>query len=634
MPRSALFDDPSLSEHERNRLAQLYEYDILDTARDEDFDSLARLAARICDVPVAQINFIDKDRQWSKSSIGVEMENLPLEISFCNHTIRQEQYLVIPDMVEDDRFKNSPFVSEDPHARFYAGFAIKGDGGYNIGSLCVVDLKPRELTDEEFETLNILKDEVEARLNLRKKNKELEVKNEKLIQTTTFLNNSADLMFRIDPVVYQITDINKEVSGVLGFEQRQMTGQPLSALAPDQSFFRKLNSWSKGDRSELFSTETKFAHKSGKPVWFQVGVSEREGLWYATARNINERKKIEEAHNETLKILQNAQRIAKVGNWEWIPETGELTWSDEIHRIMGTDPASFDVSVDSFLDLIHPEDRHILENAMQRILGGGDIEPYEHRCVLGDGTIKVVTERGEVIRDGNGGLVKVTGILQDITAIKQTEQKLLEMLHEKEIMLGEIHHRVKNNIALMSSMLQLEQFNAPTGDESQLIGNILSRIQSIALVHENLYQSDSFSYVPFGELLTSLADIAVESAGSQNRPHVGVESENVNLNINQAIPFALAVNNLLYNLLCHTPSPVSIRLTEDSSSLHMQMNVETGSNGKTTIADHLNNQILDTLIEQLDADLNIRQNGTGHSVTMTFEKNNLSGSAAGQNFSA
>ncbi len=165
---------PVLNNIEKKRLEELYEYEILDTEPDHDFDSLAELAAKIMNAPAAQINFIDVDRQWSKSSIGVEMENIPRSVSFCAHTVQQDSYLIIPDTYNDERFKDFPFVTNDPSVRFYAGVAIKGSRGNNIGSMCVVDVSPRELSPDELDSLKILAHEVETRLNLQKSNKEAE----------------------------------------------------------------------------------------------------------------------------------------------------------------------------------------------------------------------------------------------------------------------------------------------------------------------------------------------------------------------------------------------------------------------------------------------------------------------------
>ncbi len=624
-----------LSDHEKKRLLELYEYDILDTDPDENYTSLAELAARIYDMPVAQINFIDKDRQWSKVSLGVEMENLPLEMSFCNRTIQQDQFLLAPNATEDDRINDIPFVKDDPNVRFYAGVAIKGEKGYNIGTMCIVDLKPRDISEEDLETLRILASEVEARLNLHRRNRELKESNEKLSETATFLNNSTDLMFRIDPKIYKIIDINPEVREVLGYDRDEIAGVPLSKLAPGNQFLEQLNSWACMDYKGIFRFENCLKKKDGEKVWFQVQISEKNGMWYATARNINEKKVIEELHNDTLNILKNAQRIASVGHWEWLPKENKLIWSDELHQILGTDPDNFEVTIDSFLELVYPDDRYILDQAMQRIIGGGDVEPYEHRCVLPDGSIKHVMERGEVTRNENGEPVRVSGILQDVTASKEAETKLMENLKEKELMLSEIHHRVKNVIAMISGMLQLEQFKS-NDVETSILDSIISRVQSMALVHENLYQCDSFSYVPIGELLKELVEIAMNSEYHKEVPNIIVETSPVSININQAIPFALTVNHLIFNSLSNSRASSVISISESGESVQLQVKSQGNSSLKSLRQngndEDMTTRIFQSMIQQLKAEYRVDSTGTDDILEIRFDKSDNFGSSAANFF--
>lgn len=625
---------PVLNNIEKKRLEELYEYEILDTDRDRDFDSLAELAAKILKAPAAQINFIDMDRQWSKSSIGVEMENIPRSVSFCAHTIQQDNHLIIPDTYNDERFKDFPFVTNDPSVRFYAGVAIKGSRGNNIGSMCVVDVAPRELTADELESLKILAREVETRLNLQKSNKELKQSNVKLQQTTRFLDNSADLMFLIDPDRFRILSINPEISDILGFEQDQIENQPFAVFSPGNEFLEELNQWADGPRKTIFQVDTQFHNHANEPVWFQVQISQKEDLWYATARNIQDRKIIEKKHGETLKVLKNAQRIANVGHWEWYPDLDVLIWSDELHRIMGTSTGSFTPSMDDFYQKIHPEDRQIVENAIDRIVGGGSLVPFEHRCILDNGDVKYVMERGEVTRDEHGKTIRVSGILQDITTVKKNEIQLSESLKEKEVMLSEIHHRVKNNIAVISGILQLELQEIDNESISTILNSINTRIKSMALVHENLYQSDSFSSVPFGNLLDNLVDIVLASQTLVEAPRIMVQSADVQLNINQAIPLALSINHLLFNCFTDRAIPIEIRLLQQDNMVNMEIQREGRESlfqfdEKRRSQVDLSIMLFENLLKQLEASYCVHASDSDNTLTISFEKSNRTGSSAG-----
>jgi signal transduction histidine kinase len=164
---------PPFPPNETLRLATLYDYNILDTGQEQDFDYLTRLAANICDVPIALISLIDFDRQWFKSRIGMELSQSPRTISFCAHTILQPDLLVVNDASKDERFADNPFVTEAPNIRFYAGSPLVGPEGYALGSLCVIDCVPRELRPGHYDSLRMLSRQVVNQMRLRKAGNQL-----------------------------------------------------------------------------------------------------------------------------------------------------------------------------------------------------------------------------------------------------------------------------------------------------------------------------------------------------------------------------------------------------------------------------------------------------------------------------
>lgn len=154
--------------NEEARLAALYRYDVLDTSGEADFDDITRLAARICDVPVALISLVDRSRQFFKSTVGTDWRETPLGISFCAHALLQPDMLVVPDLRADARFADNALVTGDPHVRFYAGALLKTPEGQPLGTLCVLDIKPRTLTGDQKDTLRILARQVMTQLELRR----------------------------------------------------------------------------------------------------------------------------------------------------------------------------------------------------------------------------------------------------------------------------------------------------------------------------------------------------------------------------------------------------------------------------------------------------------------------------------
>lgn len=196
----------AIPHNEKERLEILKSYKILDTLPEEDFDSIVKIASSICNTPIALISLIDEDRQWFKSKKGLDANETHRDYAFCAHSILNPNDLfIVNDATKDERFSDNPLTTDKPNVIFYAGAPLNTSEGQAIGTLCVIDNKPKDLNQNQKDTLKLLADQVVRLLDLRKKNLELSNVNQKVTKLNEQLNNFA----------YRLThDLKSPISGV------------------------------------------------------------------------------------------------------------------------------------------------------------------------------------------------------------------------------------------------------------------------------------------------------------------------------------------------------------------------------------------------------------------------------------
>lgn len=168
-----------MKNNEHQRLNAVSRFKHLDAGIKCDIEELVEMIADICDTPVALVTLLDEDTQWFKAAIGTLMESTPRGVAFCNHTIKQTNLLVIPDVLADDHHKTNPLATGDPYVRFYAGAPLITQDGFAIGSLCVLDTQPRELSERQRRSISVLAKQVVNLMELNWSLHTLEVQHKK-----------------------------------------------------------------------------------------------------------------------------------------------------------------------------------------------------------------------------------------------------------------------------------------------------------------------------------------------------------------------------------------------------------------------------------------------------------------------
>ncbi len=220
----------SLNEHlkgrlpgeEADRLAALSRYRILDTPPEAAFDDIVRVAAQICGVPIALISLVDDRRQWFKAAVGLTASETPRGIAFCDHAIRREGIFVIGDATKDERFVANPLVTGDPNLRFYAGAPLQTPDGFQLGTLCVLDRTPRELTKQQLDALGALSRQVMSQLELRLV---LAEKSSAERRHRLIIESAVDYAIISMDIKGIVTSWNEGAHRIFGWSQEEMCGR-------------------------------------------------------------------------------------------------------------------------------------------------------------------------------------------------------------------------------------------------------------------------------------------------------------------------------------------------------------------------------------------------------------------------
>ena len=267
-------------------------------------------------------------------------------------------------------------------------------------------------------------------------------------------------------------------------------------------------------------------------------------------RHIIERKLAEVALRKSELRLNEAQRVAHVGSWELDVITHELWWSDETYCIFGYAKGEFGNTMEAFFETIHSDDQKFMQKVTEA--SWYDEKPFDadHRIILPNGEVRMVHEQAEVTFDESGQPIKMIGTVQDITEHKQAEEQIKASLKEKETLLQEIHHRVKNNMNVVSSLLKLQANNIDDQQTKGILKDSQNRIFALSAIHETIHESEKLSEIDLKKYLFKISTSVFQSSSvDPEKVKLRTDIEEVPISINQASPLGLTINELISNSL-------------------------------------------------------------------------------------
>ncbi len=250
--------------------------------------------------------------------------------------------------------------------------------------------------------------------------------------------------------------------------------------------------------------------------------------------------------------LVNAQRIAHLGNWDWNVKTGSLRWSDEIYRLFGRESNNDGLTYEAFLELIHPDDRQAVVTAVEKALRNESSYVMDYRIIWPDGSIRHVHTQGEVVFDKAGEPLSMSGTVYDITAGKKAEEKIKASLKEKEVLLQEIHHRVKNNLQVISGMLWLQANTENDVHTKEVIQESYRRVMLMAHVYASLHLQGDLNVINAREFLNTLvADTKASGGGILEQISFHVDVDDIPLDVDHANAYGQIISELISNCQKH-----------------------------------------------------------------------------------
>lgn len=429
-----------LPDDEIQRLEALRRFDVLDTPPEQAFDDLTRLASQICGTPMALITLVDESRHWFKSKVGMELSETPREAAFCEYAIAEQDLCVVGDARADERFATNANVVSEPYIRFYAGVPLRSPDGFVLGTLCVLDTVPRELTEVQADALRALGRQVIAQLELRRhaasREKDLERAHEALRREGAlrdrFMESATDAMVALD-LEGRFTLVNRRACEMAGRREDELLGTWFADLVPPDAAAGVVAEFNRvtTEHASVEGYETDVVRPDGSMVRvaFNIAPLLQDGRLIgaaATAEDITERRRSRDALRRSEARYRALVESAPDGIVE-VDDRGRIAFvNGETRRLFGYERDELigqPVTVlipERFREAhaVHEED-YARNPTMRRMKGGSELVGRHKDGSEFPVEINLSPARG-------GGATFSMAIIRDITDRKRAEDALRE----------------------------------------------------------------------------------------------------------------------------------------------------------------------------------------------------------------
>ncbi|MBI5679888.1 MAG: PAS domain S-box protein [Methanobacterium sp.] len=375
--------------------------------------------------------------------------------------------------------------------------------------------------------------------------------------------NVQDIFFQTD-IKGKIIEVSPSVENYFGIGPNELVGNQVDMLYHNPEDRKKLLN-ALNEKGEVTDYEITLKNSENRLIYISANVhfifdSKNRPVGIEGAlRDITERKKTEEALKLSQIRLSDAMDLAHLANWELDPYKQIFIFNDKYYSMLGTtaeDEGGYLMPVEHYIKkYVHPNDAQFIAEGMKKSLATRKLTfgaEFEHRMIRRDGEICYVAIHIKVIPSTDTQSAHIYGTVQDITDRKIVEEKLRESLEEKEMLLKEIHHRVKNNLMVISSLLNLQSQYIKDKEALDIFKESQNRAKSMALIHERLYRSTDLKKIDFGEYIHTLAtDLFHTYVPDPGRVKLNMNAENLMVDINTTVPLGLIVNELITNSMKH-----------------------------------------------------------------------------------